>query len=87
MITKELIEIYKKYNADDLLSIFTHKWMVRGFIAWVISAMLFRCTPVELAILLIPLSMFVAWMVRAEWKQYKRWLNSKEGRNQSSSMK
>ena len=71
-------ELYKKYNADKLLSIFIHKWMARGFIAWILSALIFRPTLTEFTITLIPLLVYTTWMIRAEWQRYGRWLNSKE---------
>ena len=80
MITKKLIEAYEKYKADELLSIFIHKWLARGFIAWVISALLFQLTLPEFIFLLIPLLVYITWMIRAEWKQYKQWFNVKGGR-------
>ena len=69
-------ELYTKCSADELIKIFIHKWMIRGFIAWILTALFVRPTLSEFIIILIPLLAYTTWMIRAEWKQYKQWLNS-----------
>ena len=67
-------ELYKTLSANELLSLFIHKWMGRGFIAWMLSAMIFSLTPTEFALTLIPILAYTTWQIRAELRQYKQWL-------------
>lgn len=81
----DITELYKKYNEDDLLSLFIHKWATRGFIAWILSAVIFQFNVIELAITLFIILGFNTWMIRAEWKRYKeytnKYINKKHGKN------
>jgi len=76
MITEELYS----GPADELLEWFISKWMFRGFIAWILSAFLFQLTLIEFVEALIIVLGFNTWMIRGEWRKYKRWLII-EGRN------
>jgi len=87
MELKELKDLYKKYSAEGLFSILLSKWMIRALTVWILSALIFRFTPLEFAIALIPLLAYTTWRIRGEWRQYKQWLTSKEGRASSNSMK
>jgi len=85
-MTEELKELYSR-PADELLSFFMGKWMSRGFIAWILSATLFGFTLIEFIYTLIAILGFNTWMIRGEWRQYKRWINSKERKDQSNPTK
>lgn len=67
-------KLYKTLTKDKLLSLFIHKWAGRGFLAWILSAILFRPTPIEFALMLIPILGYTSWMIRAELQLYKQWL-------------
>ena len=67
-------ELYKKYSASELLSVFIHKWMARGFVVWILSALIFQPTLLEFTITLIPILVYTIWMIRAERRKYRQWL-------------
>ena len=72
-------ELYKKYSASELLSIFIHKWMAKGFIVWILSVWIFtqfKLTLLEFVLTLIPILAYTTWMIRAERRRYKRWLRT-----------
>ena len=72
-----LKEQYKVLTKDEILSLSIHKWMGRGFLAWILTLIIFRPSPIEFVIVLFPLFTFIIWMIRIEWKQYKWWLKQK----------
>jgi len=80
-------EFFKNHASSEVLTHFINKWAARAFIAWIISGLLFRFTATEFLISLLPLFTFVIWMIRAEWKYYKRWLTLQEKKKGSKGLK
>ena len=73
MTGKEIKEFYD-WPADELLILFICKWMFRGFVAWILSAIIFKFTLMEFIIALGVMLGFNTWMIRGEWRKYKQWL-------------
>lgn len=71
-------ELFKNHTPNEILTHFINKWAARGFIAWIISAILWKFSPLDFAITLGIMFICVSWLIKAEWRQYKRWLKSQE---------
>jgi len=71
-------EFFKNHTPSEVITYFINKWCIRGFVAWLITAMLCRFSPFEFAIALGITLAYVSWMIKAEWKQYKRWLQKQK---------
>lgn len=71
-------EFFKNHTPSEVITHFINKWCARGFIAWIISAILWGFSPLDFVITLGIMSICVIWMIKAEWKQYKRWLQKQK---------
>lgn len=67
-----MIDLNEPMPQGKFLSLLIHKWVGRGFFAWIISALLFQFTFIELVIATIPLFIFIFWMIYIEWKRYNK---------------